>query len=236
MSDNKRYVTLGKPINGTPLRETIYELACKNKEATNDGECITNTWASFSGRNVNAWSAPDTFDRTLYYYRTSDGDLVTSAVGMLENLPPPSAPNTRNQGQCGAWADMFHQALRINGVPNNLVLVEPPLPVSGYSNFSHFGVKNIGFSGTSPYTLTDLDPAVAGIPGQNIATPQAKLFILHYVVKAGSSYYDPSYGVTATDETDYSNKAVDALRSGTNWYKRSGITPAPYPVLRFTPF
>ena len=77
----------------------------------------------------------------------------------------------------------------------------------------------------SPFT--NVDPTVAGIPGQNMATPQLKIFVQHFVVRAGGSYYDPSYGKTAKNATDYSNTALDALRFGTRWYRRSDITPIP---------
>jgi hypothetical protein len=215
-STNKLYVTLNDPTG--PKLETLYELACQNKGATNDSTCITNTWQSFSGRNVKAWYAPNSFTRKLYYYKTYNGDNKTNAESMLRN--------SYDQGQCSAWADMFQKTLKINGVVSDLILVNPP---TGYEGF---GVKNIDFSGTSPYSQTDLDITKVGIPGQNMPTPHAKLFGLHYIVKAGSTYYDPSYGVTASSEADYSNNAAEALADITSygvvwWYKRSDITPAP---------
>jgi hypothetical protein len=213
-STNKLYVTLKNPTG--PKLETLYELACKNKGATNDSTCITNTWTSFKNRDVKAWNAPNSFTRELSYYKTYDGDGKITAEDMLRN-----SYLDRYQGQCGAWADLFKKTLAINGVASNFVQVDPP---TGYTGF---GVKNIEFSGTSPYSTADLDITKPGIPGQNMVTPQAKLFGLHYIIKAGGTYYDPSYGVTTTGEADYSGKAVDALFNGSYWYKRSDLTQPP---------
>jgi hypothetical protein len=213
-STNKLYITLHE-AKGSKL-ETMYELACKNKGATTDAECITNTWASFSGRDVKAWSDHNTFERKLYYYSTKDGDDKYTADAMLKN------PN--NQGQCHAWADLYKHTLEINGiVSRSIIKVAPP------AGYDVFGVKNIGFSGSSPYRWGDLDVSVKGIPGQNMETPKAKLFGQHFIVRAEGKYYDPSYGATATDEAGYSNDAVDALyrNSSKDWHKRSDITPKP---------
>jgi hypothetical protein len=213
---NRLYITLKEPQG--LRRETLYELACKNRGATNNSTCIANTWQSFSGTSVIAWDAPDSFNRPLCYYRTFDGDEKTSAEEMLENINPDPAQG--DQGQCHAWADMFKEALQINGVASNFVTVLPP------TGYIWFGVKNIGFgSGPGPYPSVDTAPK--GIRGQNMDTPAAKLFGNHFIVKAGGSffrrgtYYDPSYGATATSAANYSGNAIDALYKSPNWEKRT---------------
>ncbi len=58
----------------------------------------------------------------------------------------------------------------------------------------------------------DLDIRASGVPGQNMATPYAKIFGLHYIVHrtGDATYYDPSYGLTATGASNYTSQAVDA--------------------------
>ncbi len=84
-------------------------------------------------------------------------------------------------------------------------------------------MKEIGFNGSAPLypeeevwkydAQHDLNLSVTGIPGQNTPTPASKLFNLHYVYlvgQTGGPYYDPSYGVTYEDESDFTSKAIAA--------------------------
>ena len=197
----------------------MYELACKNRGATDDATCITNTWQSFSGRGVKAWSEPGVFERELYYYKTFDGDEKTSAIELIQN------PN--KQGQCNAWADLFRQTLLINGVQSERIKVLPP------SNYRAFGVKHIVFRSLpkgQTHSTSNLDLAATGLAGQNMETPKAKLFDVHYIVKAGNTYYDPSYGIQPAGttrvaaQTDYSSSAIGALQDPSGkWFPRGGF-------------
>lgn len=76
----------------------------------------------------------------------------------------------------------------------------------------------VPLSGLPPADLT----SAAGIPGQNTSTPGEKVFGFHAIVKYGSTYYDPSYGVTYTSEDDMESQAVHGFggnaRSGSNYF------------------
>jgi hypothetical protein len=50
--------------------------------------------------------------------------------------------------------------------------------------------------------------------GQNTAPPLEKVFINHYIVQYGNSYYDPSYGVTYTSANDFENKSIQGYGQG----------------------
>jgi len=215
-NENQLYVTLKDPT--TTGYETMYELACKHAGAANEKDCIANTWASFRNRDVKAMtmeldSVFSVFDRKLYYYKTDYGDGKTSVELMLQN------PN--DQGQCGAWADLFHKTLAIHGIKSNIVQVDPP------DGYDMFGVKNTVLRDDEGNIVLENgrpDITVKGIPGQNMDTPRAKLFNLHYIVKTSDGYYDPSYGVTAKNEAEYTEMAVDVLsQDGWNWEKREKI-------------
>jgi hypothetical protein len=56
--------------------------------------------------------------------------------------------------------------------------------------------------------------SLSTLPGQNSSPPSEKVFAAHFIVKVTltgitPSYYDPSYGVTYVDASDFENKAVD---------------------------
>jgi len=47
-----------------------------------------------------------------------------------------------------------------------------------------------------------------------------KQFEVHWIVRRGSPYYDPSYGVTAVGPEDYTEKAIALVQhptDGTRW-------------------
>src|SRR5438046_1596547 len=70
--------------------------------------------------------------------------------------------------------------------------------------------------------LTNID----GHAGQNSAKPSEKLFARHFIVKANSGYYDPSYGVPYTGPRDFETSALEGYardqREGTR--TADGIT------------
>ncbi len=194
-SANQVYVTLRAPTNGVQLFHTVAHLACENPGATTDDQAVGNTWAFLAGpANVTTW------DRTpLTYYGTSTGGSCTDTATLLRT----------HDGQCHSFATLLVDSFRANGVPE--VRITRVLPAAAHDAF---GVKNISFSPTPAfpseptykYADTDLDTAVAGIPGQNTDPPLAKLFSQHFVVHrgSGSEYFDPSYGVTTTSSSSYS--------------------------------
>ncbi len=192
---------------------------------------MSNTWASFSGpANVCAWDETGKdYTRALHYYQDEWGLNNTSAAALLKD----------GDGQCHSWADLFKESLLVNNVANvKRTLVEPD------TGYEWFGVKNIGFDDCDPdypndapwkYSWNDLDTAVSGIPGQNMATPSAKRFNLHWIVHrtGDATYHDPSYGTTATGNDDFTNNAIaawgDTIAGILHW-RRVGSDPAVDPV------
>lgn len=70
----------------------------------------------------------------------------------------------------------------------------------------------------------DLDIDVAGVAGQNMDTPKAKLFQNHWLVHRGI-YYDPSYGKTTTGNTAFNANIVAWERDQggqVSWRKAEG--------------
>jgi hypothetical protein len=220
-SRNEAFITLEQPACAARFRTVLY-LATSNGGVSYGG-CVANTWSSFSTgsgpMNVDAWNDADrAYTRPLYYYHNESGDDVYYTPGLLAGA----------NGQCHAWADLLKECFLANNIQNvKRTRVLPP------GDYRRFAVKNIAFDDADPaypeddpwkYSASDLNASIAGIPGQNMATPQLKLFLQHFVVHVGGTYYDPSYGVTTTGAADYSGRAVAAWETigphGPQWRRR----------------
>jgi len=112
---------------------------------------------------VNTWDA-----RSLHYYLHNFSGCPTRVGDLLQT----------GDGNCNAWAELLRDSLRVNGVDSQRTTV-----TSG----DGFGVKNLAFNGAPAtpacgaykYTQSQIDTSVAGLPGQNMATPSEKLFGVH---------------------------------------------------------
>ena len=201
----------------TDFRTVLY-LATEGSSATSPSACVTATWANFSDSgepaDVCAWddTAKD-YSRSLDYYQNSTGHGNTTTAELLDE----------QDGTCDAWADFLNECFLANNISGSAIATadEPHQP----EPLEAFGVANIDFDDADPEYDQSWDPwrygwgdlytsSVVGIPGQNMATPQAKLFNYHRLVKVGSVFYDPSYGDTIQDNAaakqTYTDESVDA--------------------------
>jgi len=224
-SKNEMFITLGTPGCAKRFRTVLY-LATKNG-GTDEDTCLSNTWASFSGpANVCAWdeSGKD-YTRALHYWDDPEVPYMTAAE-LVEHA----------DGQCHAWADLLKECLLANNVSNLKRSC-----VTAATGYNQFAVKNTDLDGDPQYPEDppwiygpdDVDTSPVGIPGQNEPTPQCKLFFWHWLVhRTGDlTWYDPSYGRTATGENqdaaeaDFTTDTVDAwadqMDSELHWRKVS---------------
>lgn len=67
-------------------------------------------------------------------------------------------------------------------------------------------------TGVYRYYEDDFDLSPEGVPGQNMTTPRAKKFNIHFVLQPdlSTNYYDPSYGFKAKDMKQYTPIAIGA--------------------------
>jgi len=82
--------------------------------------------------------------------------------------------------------------------------------------------------GRYKYVGMDLNKSIEGAPGQNMPTPSIKHFGTHVIVEKGSMYYDPSYGISAVNASDYTPKAINACEKDFGggdyrWRKAAGL-------------
>jgi len=196
---------------------------------TTDASIRDATWGQFgtgSGpQNVNAWDPREAvrdYARELRYYGGATGNTTVAALLVPTD---PGNGDYWGDGQCGAWAGLLTECLGVNYLPDVDVIWVRPL-----IDYSWMAVKEIAFANPPTYPLNDpwmyyhvptqrtgdLGLNLPVLAGQNTAPPYNKLFTLHYIVRIGGGgglYYDPSYGVTATDAAEYTGMAIDAWQT-----------------------
>ena len=234
-TENEVFIVWDEPLT-TPYRTLLY-LGCQNG-GSSEASIISGTWSSFGGTsptNVCAWdNSPNTpeeqrgYTRKLYYYKPWDTTAATTA-GLLSG----------ENGDCTAWATMFVDALAVNHLTYT-----SPIKLFQPSSGAGLIVKTWTFSGAGtsgdpvfPYKLLWGTPQIVngdsynllqgsevdyttGVAGQNQSKP-ASLFNYHKVVKIGTTYYDPSYGVTYNDgvaQFESANVSGSLVhKSGSEW-------------------
>ncbi|MDR2757278.1 MAG: hypothetical protein LBC20_16390 [Planctomycetaceae bacterium] len=110
--------------------------------------------------------------------------------------------------------DLLLQTIHAHGIQSYSVSLLAPSP------YTAFGVKNLTLNPSGGDPISN-----SGISGQNMATPAAKLFGLHYIVRSpnnGSTeiYLDPSYGVFKNNISDYTRASINLWYGGVlfpNW-------------------
>ncbi len=207
------YVVLADPE--TSLRqETLFEISCRRAEGIDQATDVTDAiWSEFTDRVVKRVDGVQ-----LTYYN----DYLCSNVTTGDLLK-------FGDGQCGAWAKLFIDLRKIQGIDDtNEYVIFLGVAADG------FVVKNWSFSGAGtsgiaeyPYLNIPEDNLVgnngynwrfaevndeAGIPGQGNPNP-ASLFSNHQVVIAGE-YYDPSYGIKHANLQAIDDNSIDGFFVG----------------------
>ena len=219
------YVTLATPT--LPIYHTTVHLAVHSDGATTSQSALEKTWAQFGDgnnpNNVKDWSG----ENCLSYY-PSGVPFQGCALRSLDQLLATGA------GRCGSFAILFQNVLAVNGIASTLIIAEPvnsagelgmaikewgfydsPRSFAGYPypyKFESTETNSAGQivpNGMVPYLSSYGDISnLYGASGQNTSTPSEKIFPDHAIVYVGSTYYDPSYGLTYTDTFDFAAKAV----------------------------
>ena len=195
-SEHELYLTYNA---STPSYETVFHIGCTNADGkSSESQVVASIWSGFNGRNVKRKDGV-----ALTYYR-SYLTTVTSVGGLLAGT----------DGQCGSWANFFQTALGVHGIVSDYILFTPQSSVG-----EGFIVKTWSFAGTGssgdvdfPYANAFPDNGnivgltqyhwgtpeevsyTSGTAGQNNSKP-ASLFKNHQIIRYGSVYYDPSYGI-----------------------------------------
>lgn len=219
-SDNPVYVCLAGPgitVAGLPIPfRTTCQLACSNEGATNADQAVLNTWALLSGpSNLKGWDEPSqTWSRALYYYRPGT-NFGANGVGSAQAL----LTNANSTGQCSTWADLFYDAIRLNGAsamyttvtanaPTQVFLVRDWVP-NAWVGITTFTFNN---AGADMVPVPVPNPAVYGgftnqntLLGQNTApsAPSEKVFGNHQFIQ-----YTPARAASASSGSGSLGSAI----------------------------
>jgi hypothetical protein len=215
-SETPIFVSLAAPVSGVALLYTTVFTALYVTGSTTSDEAFFATWDMFAGpADVETWNG-----RQLYYYQTGK-----SFIDIPQNQTT-SQFLQLGTGRCGTWQQFFMDCLHVNGI-TTAVPTSVDLLSSSSSSYNAFFVKSWSSSGSTgnyynstafsganwnemsswPGTYNQLTSGT-GIPGQNTATPSEKFWGDHAIVRYGSTWYDPSYGVTYNSEADFQTKAI----------------------------
>jgi hypothetical protein len=213
---NQTYVTLGDPVT-TPVFHTLAHLGCKNAAGMNQPAEVTEAiWGEFADQCVRRIDG-----RQLTYY-ASYTCSNTSTAALLSN----------GDGQCGAWAKLFIDLRKVQGIDdsNEYVLFEPIADdgfivknwtfsgtgLSGNTTYPYLNVTDSFLIGLTKYNFRFAEVKDAtGVAGQGNSNP-ASLFNNHQVV-IGGVYYDPSYGIKYSTLQDIDN-SIDGFYIGPGLY------------------
>ena len=196
-SRNQLYVTLGSPPEGMKCYHTLVHIGCASAAGkTTANEVFNAIWAKFETRDVRRVKNPAV---PMTYWGDPDLKKTEARKGVKALLKD-------GDGRCGAWAPFFDRVLKAQEVPNTapsgVIPLIAPLAYQG----EYILVKNVDLA-KSP-----VDLSVAGIPGQGVATPQAKLFNGHAFLLFADQIFDPSYGTRFPALLDWQVNSLDLIR------------------------
>jgi hypothetical protein len=226
-TQHKVYVTYATPVS-SPVFLTSLHLAVSNDGATSLQEVFDKTWAFFTSQDVQNWSG-----HTLFYY---GDDFLDTAVCNADDGGD-LLTRANRAGQCTCFAELLLGALKVNGIGATGTVsagLQRAEPVGALHMLVLKWVYNGAGSNPVPFKWNMDFPSTfvgemqlplpptggvygevtndTGIPGQNMATPQEKVFSNHVFVYTtgitGGPYFDPSYGVAYTGETDFETQAI----------------------------
>ena len=199
---------MGPPNPAITLFETVAHIGCTNAAGATTAAAATSAiWAEFPDRIVqrkpfDGFNNSDGYAMTYYAAWTCDNYTVDKLLKF-------------GDGQCGAWAKLFIETLSVQGIENaldwlfffNRDATDPNLGfivnnwsflglgTSGLPDYPYFNIPGTPLVGGASYNWRFAEVTEsAGVPGQSNPNP-ASFFNNHQVVKIGTQYYDPSYGI-----------------------------------------
>lgn len=181
------YTTLNKP-SSTPVFVKILDLTCNwAKGEKSSTSVFSQVWSKISAQS------------TGYSYY-GDSAYGSDTRGLLLN----------QNGDCDAWADFMVSCCAAHGISASKTIfgrAYAPIIVKNviYGDEYVAGPPRQTFFFSDPPGVKGINFTPVGIAGQGMATPSAKEFNYHAVVKKGNVYYDPSYMTKYASERFFLN-------------------------------
>ena len=204
------YLTLADPVT-TLRQETLFYVGCRLSDGkSNVNDTIFAVWNEFSDREVNR------VDQTRMTYWANNSASCTDTESLIKD----------GNGQCGAWAEFFIEAIKLHGVGDAKKIYLTPIyqndpqtqiAVDGETRGLML-VKNWGFSsGSAPAAFSPFTHLHGEASDQHGAAGQGNddpppAFYNHFIVKHGGQYYDPSYGGSVySSQEAWENASLDGF-------------------------
>lgn len=181
ISANEIFLVEGTPGCRKNYRTVLY-LGCDG------GGTVASVWAKFSGRNVCSWDEQSqSYSEKLFYYKTYE-----ASAGLTSSLL-----ETHN-GNCFAFRDILSESLAVNNHEHIEAVLKPndPPAIAFYVNNVNFNDPSFPQYSPWKYVKNNIDISPEQIPGQWTSPPKRKDFGVHAIIKIGSIFYDPSYGIS----------------------------------------
>jgi hypothetical protein len=203
------------------MRETLFNLGCRNAKGLGSAAqaVVDAIYNDFKDRDVQRVKfSSGTLDGVKMAYWNNPQTIVDSTTGLLST----------GDGRCGAWAQLFTDVLRSQGIDAQLTGFFAPMPnrqlfdaiQAKYPNYQGEITINLG-NALQPQPLilvknwniaNEFAPIDnQGIEGQGSPNPKGR-FTDHAVVEYGGKYYDPSYGSDVfASQLAWEDAALDAF-------------------------
>jgi hypothetical protein len=213
------YITMADPIKTATglMRETLFNLGCRNAKGKGTAaQAVVDTiYHDFKGRNI---------QKVKQSSGTLDGVKMTYWGNPLTVGSTTSSLLSSGDGACGAWASLFIDVLRSQGIDAQMIGYYPAPQISNAfdADFAaRFPNSNLPSAGTlypvffvKKWTLggDSFSPSDdLGIEAQGNDNPRA-YFRDHAVVEYGDKIYDPSYGAAVVaNQQEWEDEALDAF-------------------------
>lgn len=204
--------------------ESLFDIACRTADGkTAPGEIVAAIWSRFSSRKITK-------------VEDNDESYLTFQTPMNSGIVTASALLSVGNGQCGAWGDLFLNALKLHGIDSQNHQILPTIPGPAFfgetSETAHnyeFKVIPGGGIATPRWDWQQIDQfgfptqMTGGPPWQGVDNPQSGRWEDHALVyvPVTSSWYDPSFGTGP-----YQNilEWEDAMVEGYVYFKEHRIT------------
>jgi hypothetical protein len=222
ISHNVIYVTLKQPRTSKMYLTAVGYGSYQHAEKKDPLEVMKSIWIDFNTQRAANWMGT-----AMTYYKNWNTPSITV----------PKLLSTKD-GQCTAWADLFLEALKSQGIDGDLGAVYKNIgPANANEAFLvndwqfvmannkannknvypylNGAKENYLVAGSAKDNEFKFDPEgvkdLPGVKGQNTENPRS-IFNNHAIVKltakGAAMYFDPSYGLTYSSLDDLTAKAI----------------------------
>lgn len=227
VSNHTIYVVLSEPKT-TLRQETVFNIACHGahkltaNNPTEISKCFDNIFEEYEDQQVLNMSSD-----ILYYYKAYDNNVVTADDLLL----------VKNDGECGAWEELYRASIRITGIHNGYMLYIRPQSATILGK-THIGCDPLAPMGQGASPLLPQFLQYGFAQHQCVTTDYGAIA----QIPVTTTIYDPSVGKKYLGNTGYESsvdhfKLPDKTRKFDNpkiieciyTYPNSSASPSPSP-------